>query len=288
MDIDRLKQKAHMSSQFAGLTGPSEQDLADIESEDVGTGAFTSEQIEGLRRMNEKIDPAYARQRNKAGTKFSDTAARTTAGGAKRATAADALANIESAEGVRGMGGIVPGKEVVSSDFDPADYRRSVSGQGVSMGTSGTGRFESMRGTPQHEIALTLHKLAGPTCNHPRCQMLRARAVEMMGLENTRQFKGGKYWEAQGTPIPSIPVDEKVYPMDVHGKEIPGSRKNAQTVRSYKPANPKDPRWLELVKQSRAGSRAQGGADIFAPEDWLEHHHLPHEDDYDAYPPLLG
>lgn len=270
MDIDRLKQKAHMSGQFAGLTGPSEQDLADIESEDVGTGAFTSEQIEGLRRMNEKIDPAYARQRNKAGTKFSDTAARTTAGGAKRATAADALANIESAEGVRGMGGLIPGKEVVSSDFDPADYRRSMSGVGV---TSAPSHFAGTRGTQAHAEGVFLLRTAG-RCNHIRCQMIRAKGMELLGADTRMQLGGKHYWESSEPEIPSVATEEKYYPM-VGGKE---SRKDVRTTTVLSPADPKHPEWVSLQAQAKSGHS------LLQPSDLLAHHHGPEDDDFEKYP----
>lgn len=271
MDIDRLKQKAHMSGQFAGLTGPSEQDLADIESEDVGTGAFTSEQIEGLRRMNEKIDPAYARQRNKAGTKFSDNAARNAAaGGAKRATASDALTNIESAEGVRGVGGMVSSKEVVSSDFDPADYRRSMSGVGL---TNAPSHFAGTRGTQAHAEGVFLLRTAG-RCNHPRCQMIRAKGMELMGADSRLQLGGKHYWEASEPEIPSIATEKTYYPI-AGGKE---DRKNKKTYTELSPADPKHPEWLNLQAQAKSGHS------IFDPSDLLAHHHGPEDDDFGNYP----
>lgn len=268
------------------MTGPSEKDLADIESEDPGTGIYTPEQIEGLRRMNEKVDPAYARQRSarRGGT----------AGGIQpRGGAEAAISRVQGAFGTSGVSD--KALTTLEGSFGTTNKKgevMGVKGGGAEMGSSGdepvsspsmravglgdisapSAYYGKHKDTPGYQQGVMLLRTAG-RCNHPRCQMIRAKGMEMIGAKERYQI-GGQYWESKQSPIPSIASEKPYYPI-VGGKE---DRKNKQTYTELSPADPKHPEWL------KAQAEAKGGTSMFDPSDLLEHHHKDEDSDFERYP----
>lgn len=287
MDIDRLKQKAHMeNSQWANVSGPSAKDISDIESEDPGTGIYTPEQIEGLRRMNESIDPAYARQRA-ARRKVTggvqprldvETALSRVRGGAGTSGTSDkALTTLEGAFGTSNKKGEVAGvmgggAEMGSSGDEPVSSPPMRASGLADVGGAPSGYYGRNKDTAKYQQGVFLLRTAG-RCNHPRCQMLRAKGMELIHGEKRYQT-GGQYWESQETPIPSIATEKPYYPT-VGGKE---DRKNKQTYIDLSPADTKNPEWVA------ATTAAKSGSSIFEPSDLLEHHHRPGDEDFERYP----
>ena len=262
------------SSQFPGLSGPSDAELAGIESgapEAESYGSFTADQVEGLRRMNERVDPAYARTR----------AARR--GGAGLSTSVnlggsinkiDAARVSEEAAGSSGDYVKNPSLDEGSSGDDPASLRPSMAGSGAgAFGGAPSRYWETHKQNAGYQTGVFLLRTAG-RCEHPRCQALRAKGMELMGADTRYQTGTGSSWTSGQPPIPSIPVDTLTNPIR-GGKE---DRKNKQTVREYKVADPKHPEWVEAENQSHAADS------IFSPHDLLEHHHGPEDHDFEKYP----
>lgn len=263
------------SSQFPGLSGPSDAELAGIESgapEAESYGSFTADQVEGLRRMNERVDPAYARTR----------AARR--GGAGLSTSVNLGGSINkidaarvSEEAAATSGDYVknPSLEEGSSGDDPANLRPSMAGSGAgAFGGAPSRYWETHKQNAGYQTGVFMLRTAG-RCEHPRCKAIRAKGMELMGAENRFQTGGGDYWETSQPPIPSVPVDTRTYPVR-GGKE---DRSNAQTVREYKVADKNHPEWKALVAQDKLG-----GESIFQPQDLLEHHHPAGDMDFEKYP----
>lgn len=201
-----------------------------------------------------------------------------------------------------------------STAYDESSTGRGRRFPGVSMGgwdTDASKRsspFESMRPRNADEAAARKQgefflKLAGPTCNHPTCQGYRAKGMELLGGVVSRRQASLAPEEALGTPIPSVRKDTAVPPMNIR-KESAGKKsgelvgrfaplaekgvstdmgdfepdyKNTVMTPSYTPASSKDPRYQELMVNYKAKAKA-GDAELFHPDDWLEHKHAPGEE----------
>ena len=262
------------SSQFSGLSGPSDAELAGIESgapEAESYGSFTADQVEGLRRMNEKVDPAYARTR----------AARR--GGAGLSTSVNLGGFINKIDAARvseeaaGSSGDYVKNEFLdegSSGDDPASLRPSMAGSGAgAFGGAPSRYYETHKQNAGYQTGVFLIRTAG-RCEHPRCQALRAKGMELMGADTRYQTGTGSSWASGRAPIPSVPIDTRTSPI-INGKQ---SRKG-QMVREYKVADKKHPEWKALVDQDKAE-----GESFFAPQDLLEHHHPAGDMDFEKYP----
>jgi hypothetical protein len=248
MDIDRLRQKSRSTHMFEGISGPSAQDLSDIESGSEDTGVFTAEQVEGLRKMNERVDPAYARQRSARRGSTNSTQMRTDASTSlerSRDIARSADPGIQTAEVL----------EMGSSGDDPASSRPRMTASGMGdIGGAPSGYFGKHKDTANYQTGVMLLRTAG-RCNHPRCQMIRAKGMEMTGADRRYQT-GGAFWESDKEEIPS--------------------RINSKGLLS--PVDDKHPEWLAATKS------AKGGRDLYDPSDLLAHHHKPGDEDFEKYP----
>lgn len=126
-----------------------------------------------------------------------------------------------------------------TTDVDSADNRKAYRVSSSSSGSVNTspssfeGRIAQRNGYAEGKLYIE----AAGRCNHPRCQQLREKGLHLMGALTRFQGVGV---ESPLAEIPSIPVDEKVYPV-VNGKKDP---KNAQSVRTYKPADRTHPEWV--------------------------------------------
>lgn len=120
-----------------------------------------------------------------------------------------------------------------------------------------TGNVEQNRPFPLH-AALLLRK-AG-RCTHESCAADRARGMELA------RSAGFQVPNSLPAPIPSIAVEKKYYPEDPRtGKQ---DRKNVQTYKELRPADPKHPEWLSAKAEM---DKHSGG--LYLPEDLLAHHH---------------
>lgn len=298
MDIDRLKQKSRSTHMFEGIAGPTAQDMADIESGHEDTGVFTAEQVEGLRRMNEKIDPAYARQRatkrgEMSSMKKSGMHGRSIGAGEELNIAAlsDNLGATDQTRAEGAQYGIETSVDMGSSGDDPAASRPSVKGVGVGDVSSGSGYYGKHKGTPAYDMGLSLLETAG-RCNHPRCQMIRAKGMEMIGADKRYQLGGGQFWESTQAPIPSVASYEKVYPrVDVTSDNPNGreDRKNPRIEQVLRPKDPNHPEWKALINESRRNAKLESegklkGQHSFLPSSFLEHHHGPEDADFEKNP----
>lgn len=309
-NIDRLKHLA--SGQFGDVSGPSESELADIELESAEDPYYTPEMTEDFRKKFSSMDPNYtAVRRTREGTR----GAGATDFGISRLADKAASEKAEHVTGSQMLGGTTG--TVGTTDFDPADFRPAVRGQG-----SASWDITNEEGTPikrasrfdvfaprnpaeaqTRELGKFYLQLAGPTCNHPRCQAIRARGVELLGAAIGTRGMSSRPWEAQTEAIPSVrkivkqpffsvspnprdpehlvgrytPLDEPASNQDF-GDFVPHKEaKDAVPVTEYTPMDTAHPRYQELLKAYNREIRS-GDAPIFHPTDYLEHHHDPHED----------
>ena len=271
------------SSQFSGLSGPSDAELSGIESgapEAESYGSFTREGVERLREMNEKIDPNYARTRAArrvgGGTLSNMVSNRDTGTGSESASFSLSDANPASSQRSEGIEqGVATSVDMGSSGDDPAANRPSMAGSGAgAFGGAPSRYWETHRQNAGYQTGVFMLRTAG-RCEHPRCKAIRAKGMELMGADTRFQTGGGDYWETSQPALPSVPVDTLTNPIR-GGKE---DRKNKQTVREYKVADPNHPEWKALLAQDKAG-----GESIFQPQDLLEHHHPEGDMDFEKYP----
>jgi hypothetical protein len=259
--------------------------MSDIESGNEETGVFTADQIEGLRKMNERIDPAYARQRaaKRGGTntlKGAGTPRQSSGAGEEFNISAlsDTLGATDQTRSEGAQYGIDTSVDMGSSGDDPASSlpRRGAVGMG-DIGGAASGYFGKHKDTPQYQMGLSLLETAG-RCNHPRCQMIRAKGMEMIGADKRYQT-GGQFWESKQDPIPSIATKQRYYPI-VNGKE---DRKNPQMETILSPADPNHPEWQALIKVAK-GSKKGENKELFHPSSLLAHHHEPGDEDFEKNP----
>lgn len=242
---------ADYGDRFEGIEGPTDAELTALESED-----FSAETVKSLQKMYRKIDPGYDR--------LLSTRERRQAMGVGRI--AGPRGGMESAatqdELIPGQGGTLHDVSVTSSDYDPADSIRSISGAPMSGDRSPY--FEEHKNSPAYLVGLHYLKTAG-ACNHPRCQQLRARGMELIG--GKERYGVGKTWEATQPAIPSVREDKPYRtPSGQMGVEV-----------SYRPADPSHPAWRQALANRRPG-------DLLDPSDLLEHHHGPEEEDFAKNP----
>lgn len=184
----------------------------------------------------------------------------------------------EEAVGLGGIAATSEGVNQVSSDFDAADYRPALRGVGLGSldeAPKTASPFDVHKPKSESEAiarnqGMFLLKLAG-RCNHPICQMRRAKGMELLGRPvEGRAFGSGV--ESTEKPIPSVVTEKTHYPKDpVTGKQ---SRKNAQKVKKYSPA----PEGREEY-ESLSNALGQSGSHTIHADDFLEHHHDPEEID---------
>lgn len=309
---DKLKHLA--STQFGAITGPSDAELADIELESAEDPYYTPERTEDFRERFSGTDPNYtALRRSRAGLRESGKDSFDISPLAEKAqSAANESAYYTSSEV---MGG---GKGTVNvTDFDPADFRPAMRGSGAGNwgATDEEGRplvsaspFEKMKETRAGRQAVSegefLLRTAGPTCNHPRCQAIRAKAYELLAPAiSKRAFTSRPVEErftVSETPIPSVRTDVQVpfarVRPESRGKEkLVGSygtggnadygdfemlRKKGETVpvAEYKALDTAHPAYQKMLKDWQSMSRSGSQPPIFHPDDYLEHHHAPGEE----------
>jgi hypothetical protein len=304
-----------LSSQFGDITGPSESELIEIEQGGEDSW-YTPERINAMRDDWAKVDANYGVVRN---AQKGSRGTGTTDFGISRAVDRSAAATAESEHfiGSEGTGG---GKNTGgSSDFDSADtharYRAAgFAGMDVEAGPRASS-FDVNRPRNAEESAArmqgeTFLKVAGPTCNHPRCQAFRAKGMELweQGLGRDRVLTKNDY--AKSTvphlAIPSTRTDVRVPPMNLRpgSENVPVGQRRLQyglhDIETKKQRSddtgdfvpgygqetlvPKTvvmdtnhPRYKELMSYYKAAAKA-GDHDIFHPDDWLEHHHAPGEE----------
>lgn len=120
-----------------------------------------------------------------------------------------------------------------------------------------SGKVESKSNLPIH-AALLLRK-AG-RCTHPSCSADRDRGMELA------RAAGFQVPNSTSAPIPSVAVERKYYPENPKtGKQ---DRKNPQTYKVLRPADPKHPEWL-----AAKASLDTTVNNLYFPEDLLAHHH---------------
>lgn len=242
----------------------------------------------------------------------------------------DMSAQIELAggneESLLRSGEISSGEGAATTAYDQESTGRGRRYGGVSMGafdSSGddgqsrlsASRFDTMAPrTAQEGLArrqgLMLLRLAGPSCNHPRCQKIRAKGIELLGAAIGSREMSSAPGVASGKSVPSVRKDVLVPPMrirdEARGKERPvmshGTGKSDDTgdwevmygqetlVPKYEPQDPKSPDWLAFRKTSSGTARSTGRTrrskgviqgsemDYLEPTDYLEHHHYPGEE----------
>lgn len=242
-----------LSSQFGDITGPSESELADIESKGEESW-YTPERIEAMRDEYAKVDPNYAVVRNSRkgrnrggggvvpnsiggaietggtfddyGSGFGDTkaSADTVFGRVSDAVLGESSRLSKTGEMSAGEGSAAT---AFSQGDEPTGRGRRFGGSGmagwdVEAGTraSSFDRIAPRAGESQaKEQGLFYMGIAGPTCNHPICSAYRARGVELMGryLGTDRALRPEDYGTAQHPEqaIPSVRKDKKVAPMDL-------------------------------------------------------------------------
>jgi hypothetical protein len=297
-----------LSSQFGDITGPSESELIEIEQGGEDSW-YTPERINAMRDDYAKVDPNYGVVRN---AQKGSRGTGTTDFGTTRAADKSAAAVGDNPEwlGSEQTGG---GKNTGnSSDFDSADtharYRAAgFAGMDIEAGPRASS-FDVNRPRNAEESAAriqgeTFLKVAGPTCNHPRCQAFRAKGMELweQGLGRDRVLTKNDY--AKSTvphlAIPSVRTDLSLAQAELRPEsaDVPvGKRKgsfgtgestdmgdfvenhqNRRVTPVTKVMDKDHPRYKELLTYYKAAAKA-GDHDIFHPNDWLEHHHAPGEE----------
>lgn len=322
-DMEHLKRKLALS-QFGDITGPSDSELDEIELEQASDPFYTPERIaENQAAYAHLVDPNFAAMRR---------ARQAGASGGRGAVGAGSfeLPAIDYEQGGRGgdmaaqadlsgneeallrSGEIASGEGAPSTAYDEESTGRGRRYGGVSMGSFVGGpeeggaraasRFDTQAPrTFQEGLArrqgLLLLRLAGPSCNHPRCQKIRAKGVELLGTAIGQRGMSNEPGVASGESIPSVRKDVRVPPWrikeEARGKDRPVMSHGTGTTGDtgdweimygqetvspkYEPANPKDPR-LALLQKEQSHVVRQGQPTYLEPSDYLEHHHYPGEE----------
>ena len=328
-----------LSNQFGGVTGPSDAELSNIESgassASEGGSYYTPENIESMRASFANIDPNYAAVRNAragrgtGGIVPSSIGGRIETGGGlddvsgsysdTKASADTIFGNVSNtvlgeSSKLNKTGEMSAGEGSASPAYSDESTGRGRRFSGAGMGGwdvdagKRASSFDTMRPRSGDEAraraqGIMLLKTAGPTCNHPTCQGMRAKGYEMLGGAGESRLAAATPWEATGTPHPSVRKDNPVPPMVVReeskGKEklvgrfAPLTEKGSSTdmgdftpdyknpVKTpiYEPMDSKDPKWESMLQHYKAQVKA-GESPLFHPEDYLEHQHAPGEENY--------
>lgn len=237
---------ADYGKNFEGVEGPSDAELRALEDHhEIYGDDFSPELVKSLQEKYAQIDPGYARIRS------ARMHGRGQVEGPSMTSARIQEPSLSTQDELVAGGS---SSRATSSDFDVADTFRSVSGAPLTGGRSTY--YDEAKETPAYAQGVFLLRTAG-NCNHPRCQHIRARGMELMGATD-RYNTGKRYWEAQGPEIPSIRTDKK---------------SGTGTYAEYEPADKKSPEWRNLVASTSP-------SDIFSPSDFLQHHHGPEDADF--------
>jgi hypothetical protein len=163
--------------------------------------------------------------------------------------------NTSQTSGIVASGiGMIQGRDAEVSDTKDAVNSRIAANRSIE---GSSGNVEPNRSFPLH--AALLLRQAG-RCTHESCSATRNRGLEMA------RAAGFQVPNSMPAPIPSVAVERKYYPEDpVTGKQ---DRKNVQTYKELKPADPKHPEWVA----ANAGLTTQE-SNLYLPEDLLAHHH---------------
>jgi len=251
---------------------------------------YNDERTEATRAANAHIDPNYTAVRRARGqdkvssgaprsSTFEDISERLgSAETAARSNASDVSAQMDLAEN---LSDIVKSGEVSAGEGSAAhSFGEGESYEGRHAGFAGTtgfahtgrGSFDDRRNSlPDYELGVRLMRTAG-RCNHPRCQLIREKGMELTGVSG--RFAGVGI-ESNQPEIPSIPVDKKYYGKNpLTGKD---NRSDIRIERSYKPADKNHPEWASMQ---------QGGVgeSFYDPSDLLQHHHFEGDADFERYP----
>jgi hypothetical protein len=297
-----------LSSQFGDITGPSDSDLTNIEDSNDG-GYYTPERIEDMREGFSGVDADYTALRNsRARTRGAGATDFETTRAADRSAAAVAdnpeWLGSEQTGGSKNTGN--------TTDFDAADTHGKYRGAGfggmdIEAGPRAS-TFDRRRPRNAAEAANRAAgewyiKTAGPTCNHPRCQALRARGMELwepsMGSDRMLSERDYAKSTVPHLAIPSVRRDSSLAQMELRPEsaDVPeGKRKGSfgtgestdmgdfvpneknRVVTPITKVMDKDhPQFQRLMDQYKASTRT-GDYEIFHPDDWLEHHHAPGEE----------
>jgi hypothetical protein len=299
------------TSQFGGMTGPSDSELIEIEQggED---SYYTPERIEDMRKGFSHLDANYSALR---ASRERTRGPGTTQFGITRAADKSSAAAAES-EYLVGSAGTDGGKNTGgSSDFDAADthgsYRASgFGGMDIAAGPRASSFDRNLPRTTNEAAArqqgLMFLQIAGPTCNHPVCSAYRAKGVELLGRSLGSDRRIDSEPGVAQEPWKAIPSVRKVnaFPQALvrpESADVPeGKRKgsfgtgekkdmgdyaldykNSMKIPVHEPQNPEDPEWVSMNKKYNKANTEKGGQrDLFAPSDYLEHHHDPEELNY--------
>lgn len=297
-----------LSSQFGDFIEPTESDLATIEDGNDG-GYYSPERIEDMRRGFSDVDANYTALRN--------SRARTRGAGATDfgATSAVDRSAAAVADNPEWLGSELTGGSKNTgntSDFDAADTHGKYRGAGfggmdIEAGPRAS-TFDRRRPRNAAEAAARAAgewyiKTAGPTCNHPRCQALRARGMELwepsMGSDRMLSERDYAKSTIPHLAIPSVRRDSSLAQMELRPEsaDVPeGQRKGSfktgestdmgdfipneknRVVTPITKVMDKDhPQFQKLMNQYKTSTQT-GDYDIFHPDDWLEHHHAPGEE----------
>jgi hypothetical protein len=315
-------QNRKLSNQFGAITGPSDSELSDIETQGEGSW-YTPERIDAMRDEYAKLDPNYAAVRNArqgrrgTGGEIPTSSAIGRGGLGNENMNFSALSDSSSAMDQTRSEGAQHGVDTsvdMGSSGDAAGARYAISGSGmggwdadVSKRASSFDRVapRSKEETQAKQQGLFFLQVAGPTCNHPVCQSYRARGTEMLGrfLGTDRRLDEKQYGTAQNPEqaIPSVRTDKKVatYVLRPESADVPsGQRKGSfgtgktDDFGDFQPdkKNPvitpvtqvmdsNHPQYKSLMAQYRTLAGA-GERPLFHPDDYLEHHHAPGEENF--------
>lgn len=236
--------------------------------EEIESSDFSPEAIEGFRKRYAEIDPAYGKTREarsgRAST-FHDVVAKRASGVSVEGTGAAVIPDTEAFEHTTraeaGIHGVDAHVDMGSSGDDRAAAHRAVGGYGMGSVTAGKrDAFAETRGTAAHKEGIFLLNVAG-RCDHPRCEAIRARGLELMGATGNRML-GSEYEKANLPAIPSIEV------------------KSGPQKGELRPADPNHPEWVAARKAAKNPREAS----LLMPTSLLQHHHRPGDDDFERYP----
>jgi len=245
---------ANYGKQFEGVEGPSDAELKALEDHhEIYGDDFSPETVKGLQSMYAKIDPGYAR--------LVATRERKNVG-ARRAgfdISRPDMSSVSSQEERQ----LVPGTDssnAPTTDFDPSDSIRAVGGAPIDSGRSYY--YDENKNNPNYQVGLHLLRTAG-NCNHPRCQSLRGRGMELIGAVG-RFGVGEEYWKASQPEIPSVATLKK---------------SNSGNYIAYRPADPQGSEWQSALASTKNDAEA-----LYRPEHLLQHHHPEGDMDFEKYP----
>lgn len=322
-------QNRKLSHQFGDITGPSESELTDIETQGEDSW-YTPERIDAMREHYAKIDPNYAavrsaRQGIRGGGVIPTSSAIGRNGLGSEEMRISSKSNNASAIDQTRTEGVEFGVDTsvdMGNSGDAAGAHYAISGAGMGGWDSDTRKrassFDRLDARPGESMARaqgeTYLKVAGPTCNHPRCMSFRARGMELLGryLGTDRAGLDEKTFAKAVYPeraIPSVrkdvrvapavlrpesenvPVGQRVGKFGLHDVSTKQQRSDdlgdftmaygkEEMVPKYTAVDSKHPDYVALMNNWK--TRKEGDKELFHPDDYLEHHHGPD----DAFAPL--